>query len=201
MVSLKPIVWPLAIWLISSHRIRAAIYAAVFATALNAVAWSVLGFGQIKAWLQLMATQMDLLYTHGYALVALAGRFGAGRNTGTLVQALVTAGLILGCVWCWRTKRDRELFTLAVVLMVVASPRVDNHYFALLIVPLALARPRLSRVWLVPLAFWLCPATGLAGWQVALAGDGPRSHLLSPPYSGAAGVRSVFKPRLGAGPA
>jgi hypothetical protein len=79
------------------------------------------------------------------------------------------AALVLGCLWCWRQKRDRELFTLAVVLTVVASPRVDNHYFALLIVSLAMARPHLSRVWLVPFAFWLCPATGLAGWQVAVA--------------------------------
>jgi hypothetical protein len=169
MVSLKPIVWPLAIWLVLSHRFRAAIYAAVFAMVLNAVSWSAIGFGQVNAWLHLMATQMDLLYSHGYALVALAGRFGAERNAGIVVQALVTAALVLGCLWCWRTTRDRELFTLAVVLMVVASPRVDNHYFALLIVPLAIARPHLSPAWLVPLAFWLCPATGLAGWQVAVA--------------------------------
>ena len=169
MVSLKPIVWPLAIWLVLSRRYRALLYAGAVAAGLNAIAWSVIGFGQARDWLHLMATQMNLLYTHGYALVALAARFGAGRNVGTVLQVLVTGILVIGCFACWRRHRDRELFTLAVVLIVVASPRVDNHYFALFIVPLAIARPRLSRAWLIPLVFWLCPATGFAAWQVGVA--------------------------------
>jgi len=53
--------------------------------------------------------------------------------------------------------------------MLVASPVVWNHYFALLIVPLAILRPRLRIEWAIPLALWLCPATGVTGWQAGLA--------------------------------
>ena len=42
--------------------------------------------------------------------------------------------------------------------------------YALLVVPLALSRPRFDAVWLVPLAFWFVPGTyNGAPWQTALA--------------------------------
>jgi hypothetical protein len=52
--------------------------------------------------------------------------------------------------------------------MIVASPLVDNHYFVLLLVPLAIARPKFSRAWLFPLVLWLCPAMHVAVWQLVL---------------------------------
>jgi hypothetical protein len=42
----------------------------------------------------------------------------------------------------------------------VASPLVWLHYFALLIIPVALTRPTLSWPWLLPLALIVCPGTG-----------------------------------------
>jgi hypothetical protein len=42
------------------------------------------------------------------------------------------------------------------------------HYFALLIVPLALLRPRLSPVWALPLVLALCPSSPTT-WQLLLA--------------------------------
>jgi hypothetical protein len=136
---------------------------------LNAVSWLVLGFGEITAWLHILAVQTDLFSRQGYGLIALAMRLGVGRTDAAVVQALVTAALTIVCFQLARTRRDREAFALAVALIIVSSPLVDNHYLALLIVPLAIARPYLSRAWLPPLLFWLCPATGFAVWQLALA--------------------------------
>ena len=34
------------------------------------------------------------------------------------------------------------------------------HYLVLLLVPLAIARPRFSAIWLVPLLLWLTPLNG-----------------------------------------
>ena len=39
----------------------------------------------------------------------------------------------------------------------VATPVLWLHYLVLLFVPIALARPRLSALWFVPLAFWVSP--------------------------------------------
>jgi hypothetical protein len=40
------------------------------------------------------------------------------------------------------------------------SPIVWLHYLVLLLVPLAIARPRFSAVWLLPLLLWLTPLNG-----------------------------------------
>jgi len=40
----------------------------------------------------------------------------------------------------------------------------------LLVVPLAIVRPRFGVLWVVPIAMWLLPpGTSVAGWQFALA--------------------------------
>jgi hypothetical protein len=65
-------------------------------------------------------------------------------------------------------RRGAEVAGLALALAasLLASPIVQLHYFALLIVPLALVRPRLSPVWALPVAMWVC-ASGSANWEIA----------------------------------
>src|SRR5207247_9557366 len=70
-----------------------------------------------------------------------------------------------------RASRDRDVATLTLTLAaaLAASPIVWVHYFLLLLVPLALTRPRLSPLWLVPLAYYpLGEATWPAGDAVKL---------------------------------
>ncbi|MGZ8708557.1 MAG: hypothetical protein ACXW0R_14375, partial [Gaiellaceae bacterium] len=54
-----------------------------------------------------------------------------------------------------RTPRERDVgvLTLALAAGLAASPIVWVHYFLLLLVPLALTRPRLSALWFVPFAY------------------------------------------------
>jgi hypothetical protein len=168
-ISLKPIAWPLVLWLAATRRFRGAAWSIGIAAVLNLVTWAALGLHQIDAWRHVITVQTDLLWRQGYALVALAGHFGAGRQTGTYLTALLTVAI---AVWCarlaWRG-REREALTIAVLLMIVSSPRVDSHYFSLLAVPIALRRPQLSLAWLVPFLLNLCPALDVSGWQVCLA--------------------------------
>jgi hypothetical protein len=67
-----------------------------------------------------------------------------------------------------RAGRELRAFGAAVLLTIVISPQIDVHYVDLLVVPLALARPRLSWPWLVPLVLWVCPATRANLWQIIL---------------------------------
>jgi hypothetical protein len=47
---------------------------------------------------------------------------------------------------------------------------VWSHYFVLLLVPLALARPTFAWVWLLPLGMWVCPPSYTAtGPEVGVA--------------------------------
>ena len=52
-------------------------------------------------------------------------------------------------------ERDRRSLTLVLGAALVLSPIVWFHYLLLLFVPIALARPRLSALWLVPLPLWV----------------------------------------------
>jgi hypothetical protein len=49
-------------------------------------------------------------------------------------------------------EQDRRSLTIILAASLVLSPVVWNDYFVLLLVPVALARPRLSALWLVVLA-------------------------------------------------
>ena len=68
------------------------------------------------------------------------------------------------------TEGDRRALTLALAAGFVLTPILWLHYLVLLIVPIALARPRLSRVWFVPLALTVFEALDwYRGWP---SGDG-----------------------------
>ena len=58
----------------------------------------------------------------------------------------------------WR----RASFALAIAAAFVLSPIVWFDFYALAAIPLAIARPRLSLVWFLPLATWGLPSSGIA---------------------------------------
>ena len=84
-----------------------------------------------------------------------------------ILAGVVTLGLLAAAAWVARdsrrTSRDRDIgaLTLCLAAALSASPIVWVHYFLLLLVPLALASPRLSPLWLVPLAY---QPLGEAAW-------------------------------------
>jgi hypothetical protein len=170
-ISLKPFVWPLALWLVVTRRWRAAGYALLSGLLLNLAAWAIIGFNQISAYLRLSAQVTDALWRGGYSMLALAHHLGFGRGVGEAVLLVASAALIAGLVWLGLVRRrDRDALTLTVALMLVASPLVWSHYFVLLLVPLALARPRFDPIWLLPCAMWICPpSTAATGREVVLA--------------------------------
>ena len=169
LVSLKPFTWPLGVWLIATRRYRAAGWALASGLVLNAVAWSVVGVGRLSQFVTLSGQVTDALAKDGYGVIAVAMHLGAGRGTGELLEGALSLALALACVAAGRRGREREALALATGLMLAASPLVWNHYLALLIVPLALARPRLAWPWAAGIVLWLCPSDGVATWQSLLA--------------------------------
>ena len=63
--------------------------------------------------------------------------------------------LLLAATWRYRS------FTLAIAAALTISPIVWLDYFALAALPLAIARPRLSWIWFLPLATWGLRGAGL----------------------------------------
>ena len=95
----------------------------------------------------------------------MPARRGSGSSRGTCSSL----GVLAACVLAGRRGDDRLSFSFAVLACVVASPIVWLHSFVLLLAPVALYRPRLSVVWLVPALLWFGSGNGNGRpWQTAL---------------------------------
>ena len=86
----------------------------------------------------------------------------------------VGAGLLIGAVGLARRGDERRAFVLALVASLALTPIVWLHYFALLLVVVALMRSRLGLVWFVPLAMIITPGSGNptpfeTSWTLAVA--------------------------------
>lgn len=167
-ISLKPFVWPVVLWLVFTRRIRATGWTFAWGLAINALAWGAVGYGRVGEYLHLSATVTAALKQTGYGLIALLTHSGAPVWAGVALMAAVTMGLLIGCLRAGRRRDDRLALLLCVLLMLAATPLLWNHYFALLIVPLAIYRPRLSLEWFAGLMWWLCPGIDVNAWQAAV---------------------------------
>jgi hypothetical protein len=159
-LAVKFFLWPLAIWLAAIRRTRSALVAiAVGAASLLLL----LPFTSIADYLRLLRNLSETFDDLSYTLYALLVDLGTPSSVARAATA-VGGAAVLGLAW---RRRSLGLFVGAALLL---SPIVWRHFFALLAVPLALARPRFGFAWLIPLAFWLVPGTYNGDpWQTALA--------------------------------
>ncbi|HEY2595641.1 MAG TPA: glycosyltransferase family 87 protein [Chloroflexota bacterium] len=170
-ISIKPFVWPLGLWLLATRRWKAAAWALGSGLVINLVSWWILGYDQISQYLHLSAKDTDALWKGGYSMLAVAHHLGLGRTAGEGLLLVASAVAAAGVLHAGLVKRDaRQALVLTIVLMLVASPLLWAHYFSLLLIPLALRRPRLSVVWALPLLMWpMPPRQPVYGWEELLA--------------------------------
>lgn len=189
----KIFLWPLLLWLVATRRWRGALAAGAVTVAAALAGWAVTGFASLVHYPSVLARMASLEQGEGYSSVALglalgldAGPARAGAMVLTLVLAVGIFALARG------EDGDRRSFSLAVVTALAATPIVWLHYFVLLFVPIALARPRLSGLWLLPIGFWAC--------SIRSGGD-PVLIVIGVALTVLVVVRSLGPRALGAGPA
>lgn len=170
-ISIKLFVWPLGLWLLATRRWTAAAWALAAGVGLNLLAWGLVGFNGISTFVHLSSEDTKALWEGGYSMLAVAHHLGWGRSTGELLLLVtsVAAGAILVYLGAVK-RREQDAFVMAVLLMLLASPLLWAHYFALLLIPIALSRPRLGAMWLLPILMWpMPPRQSVLGWEAALA--------------------------------
>jgi alpha-1,2-mannosyltransferase len=165
-VSVKLFVWPLGLWLLVTRRYAALAWAIGLGLLMNGLAWSVVGFQQLHRYTALVHAVSHAEERTAYTLMALGMRLGASHGGAYAAGLAVAAIAALACVVAGRRRHDQSALLLSIAVSLLATPIVWRHYLALLIVPLAIARPRLSAVWLIPLALHACPVTTPATWQL-----------------------------------
>jgi Glycosyltransferase family 87/Dolichyl-phosphate-mannose-protein mannosyltransferase len=167
---LKLFLWPLAVWLALTRRVRGAVTAVAAAVALALVAWAGIGFAGVGDYPGLLHKLANHESTSSYSVVALGVRAHLPVDAARIISVLVALALLAAAAWvardegCSPRERDVATLTLCLAAALAASPIVWIHYFLLLLVPLALTRPRFSVLWLVPFAYYpLGEATWPAG--------------------------------------
>jgi hypothetical protein len=158
LVVLKLFLWPVLVWLLVTRRQRTAVEAVALSVALTLVCWAWIGFADVGRYPSILD---ELVRAEGGNSYALA----SGRFAEVLFAAVGVVAL-----WIGRRLGERRLFALAIVGAVLASPIVWLHYFALLVVVLAVLDAPLV-YWLIPALLWVTPLQHAGGesWRVAVA--------------------------------
>lgn len=171
-VAAKLFLWPLALWLAVTGRIRQAAAALAVAAAAVLGTWALLGFAGLREYPAMLRTLTDVVGWNSYSLDALGTALGLpGRAQTLLAIAVGGAALVLVVLLGRRGTRDGDAgaFAAAIGAALAFTPILWMHYLVLLVVPIAIARPRLSPLWLLPLAFWLSPNQSDGElWRIAL---------------------------------
>jgi hypothetical protein len=158
--AMKFFVWPLALWLAATRRHTAALLAAAIA---GGSLLLVLPYTSIHDYARSLFQLGRGFDQDSYTLFGLVVQSGASETAGR-IAVFAAGGVLLVATWRLRS------FTLAIAAALTISPIVWLDYFALAAVPLAIARPRLSWVWFLPLATWGLRGAGLNigdPWDIA----------------------------------
>jgi hypothetical protein len=164
----KLFLWPLLVWLLVTRRFRA--FAASLATiGLILALWVSIDAGGMRRYPQTIRLLNDAQRWKSYSLQSLLVSLHVTAWTRELAAgvAVVLAVVVLVLL---RRRADQVTFSAAVVAALIATPILWNHYLVLLLAPIALARPRLAPLWLLPLVLWVTPhpeSLGVA-WRIAL---------------------------------
>lgn len=164
----KLFLWPLLVWFVAVRRRRAAMIALAGSVGLTVLTWGALGFAGIVRYPALLQRLSDLEAPVSYTLYALALDLGVGAPVARALWLGAGAALLAAAVLLARRGESRRAFAAAVIAAIALSPIVWMHYFALLLVPVALASTTLSVAWLLPVLFWGGSADhNGATWQTA----------------------------------
>jgi hypothetical protein len=154
-VSVKVYVWPLALWMLATRRLKAVGWAVVGGLAINVSAWAIVGFGELSRYADLMHALTRAQQRAGYSLIALALNNGASVPLAYALGAVAAVAVAVACVNYGRSGHDSAAYVLGICLSLLSTPVFWLHYFVLLVVILAVARPRLGPLWFLPLAMWV----------------------------------------------
>ncbi len=154
-IALKVFMWPLVIWFLVAKRYRAAAWSIAFAAVITVASWGAVGFAEFTTYPRMVATFDRISAPATYTLVGAGVRLGLGQTAAEAVAWVVgLTCLAFAIALTRRNGLDARSFAAVVFAAILLSPIVWLHYFTLLLVPLAILRPRFGPLWMVPILFW-----------------------------------------------
>jgi hypothetical protein len=165
----KLFLWPLLIWLVLTRRLRASV-ASFITLVLISLLWALTDLDGLRHYPTTVRVLNDVQRWKSYSPQSLAISLHLGARAGEITTAVIAVTGIGLMVWlARRPDGDRRTFSAGIALALLTTPILWSHYLVLLLVPIALLRPRLSRLWLLPVALWVTPGTDVIGssWRIA----------------------------------
>ncbi len=160
LIALKLIFVPLIVWLLFTRRWLSAAVAGASAVGLCLAGWAAIGFDGFTGYPHLLSLLTEIEKNQGFSGGSFALALGAGEGVATAIPYVLGCG-VLALTWIalrrGGARADAYGFLLATLSVLAFSPIVWLHYLALLLVPVAVLRPRLSVAWLVPCLMWVMP--------------------------------------------
>jgi Glycosyltransferase family 87 len=153
-MAVKPLLWPLGLWLLVTGRLRAVVWAASVGFVLAFGSWAAIGFDGLRGYPDLLRRLSSGADDWGYSVFALAIDLGLAHTPARMLWLGLAAGVLLASLVYARRGEDHRAFVLAMAGVIAISPVVWLHYFSLLLVVVAVAQPRLGPLWFVPLLMW-----------------------------------------------
>lgn len=161
----KLFLWPVLVWLLVTRRFRA--FAASVATIVATLAlWAVIDPDGMRRYAQTVRLLNEVQRWKSSSVQSL----GVSLHLSVLTSELVAgaaAVVAIAAVLLLRNRPDAVIFSAAVVAALIATPILWTHYLVLLLAPIALLRPRLGPLWLLPLVLWASPARGVSRDRLA----------------------------------
>ena len=161
-VSAKFLMWPLLVWTAATRRLRATVLALALGVVVPLGAWAVIGFEGLTGYPDLLRRLSEIQSERSYSIVGMAATAGLGDAVGKGLTVIVGGALLGGCVLFARRGDDARSFTCSIVAALALSPIVWLHYLVVLLVPVAIFRPRFTALWLLPILLWSSPKPGYA---------------------------------------
>jgi alpha-1,2-mannosyltransferase len=164
----KLFLWPLLVWLLVTRRFRA------FAASLGTIGvilalWAGIDIGGLHRYPQTVRLLNDVQRWKSYSVQSLLISLHVPASTSEVVAG-ATAVIAVAALVLLRRRSDEVTFSAAIGAALIATPILWNHYLVLLLAPIALARPRLAPLWLLPLVLWATPHPESVGvvWRIVL---------------------------------
>jgi hypothetical protein len=132
--------------------------------------WAPLGFAGVGVYPQRLQALTHVWQSRAYSPVALGLALGLPSGAATALALVVGGAVLAASVVVARRGDDQQSFALVIAAVLLLSPLIWLNSFLLLLVPLAIARPTLSRAWALTVPFLFLP--GMADGRIAVIAAG-----------------------------
>jgi hypothetical protein len=148
------------VWFAATRRFLTSLLTVLVAIGLLALSWAVIGFAGLADYPDLMRRLQDSVGMDSYTLYVVGLDLGLPSPLARMLWLGAGAAILGALVVVARRGDERSAFILAIAASLALTPIVWLHYFALLLLVVSLAQPRLGLLWFLPLGMVVTPGSG-----------------------------------------